>query len=161
MTTEADVSCICDTVQDLLNYAYWLCSDTLTERKMRQQRANILSKFCAGASWSAEGFHSYKNTSTLKKYFTTCKQLLLYYFHVAHGNGQHFTPAAMQNVLGAVHNEDRPAVRTQSASCKWRSSAVPLAVHSFGHPFSVLRNYQTKGQQPPLCAHMDGVVADL
>ncbi|KAM0126310.1 hypothetical protein ACHAO1_010122 [Botrytis cinerea] len=60
----------------LLIDAYQLCSDTSPNRKMTQQRANILNGFHAGATGKAAGFRYHKNASTLIKYFAIGKQLL-------------------------------------------------------------------------------------
>ncbi|OBT60338.1 hypothetical protein VE03_10358 [Pseudogymnoascus sp. 23342-1-I1] len=70
--------------ESVLRDAYALCSDTSPERKMTQQRANILNEFYAGASGRADGFRYYKNPSTLVKYFSTFKQLLVYFFRVVY-----------------------------------------------------------------------------
>ncbi|KAG4427113.1 hypothetical protein IFR05_017404, partial [Cadophora sp. M221] len=83
----------------VLRDAYRLCSDTSPDRKMTQQRANILNEFYAGASGKADGFRYYKNASTLVTYFTTMKQLLVYYYRVVHCEGGHFTRAKPDQVL--------------------------------------------------------------
>ncbi|KAH9204426.1 hypothetical protein DL95DRAFT_247775, partial [Leptodontidium sp. 2 PMI_412] len=75
----------------VLRDAYRLCSDTSPDRKMTQQRANILNEFYAGASGKADGFRYYKNASTLVTYFTTMKQLLVYYYRVVYCESGHFT----------------------------------------------------------------------
>jgi hypothetical protein len=77
----------------LLRDAYQLCSDTSSNRKMTQQRANILNEFYAGASGKADGFWYYKNASSLVKYITAFKQLLVYYYRVVHCKDGHFTQA--------------------------------------------------------------------
>jgi hypothetical protein len=77
----------------VLRDAYQLCSDTSPDRKMTQQRANILNEFYAGASGKADGFRYFKNASTLVTYFTTMKQLLAYYYRVVHCENGHFTRA--------------------------------------------------------------------
>ncbi|OBT41396.1 hypothetical protein VE00_09167 [Pseudogymnoascus sp. WSF 3629] len=66
---------------------------------MTQQRANILNEFYAGASGKADGFRHFKNPSTLVTYFTTMKQLLVYYYRVVHCEGGHFTRAKPDQVL--------------------------------------------------------------
>ena len=58
---------------------------------MTQQQANILNEFYAGASGKADRFRYYKNASTLVKYFTTFKQLLVYYYRVVYSKDRHFT----------------------------------------------------------------------
>jgi Lhr-like helicase len=83
----------------VLRDAYRLCSDTSPDRKMTQQRANILNEFYAGASGKADGFRYFKNASTLVTYFTTMKQLLVYYYRVVHCEGGHFTRAKPDQVL--------------------------------------------------------------
>ena len=75
----------------LLRDAYNLCSDISLDRKMTQQRANILNEFYARALGKADGFQYYKNASTLVKYFTTFKQLLVYYYRVVYSEHGHFT----------------------------------------------------------------------
>ncbi|KFY12187.1 hypothetical protein V491_06882 [Pseudogymnoascus sp. VKM F-3775] len=66
---------------------------------MMQQRANILNEIYAGASGKADGFRHFKNPSTLVTYFTTMKQLLVYYYRVVHSEGGHFTRAKPDQVL--------------------------------------------------------------
>jgi len=75
----------------VLRDAYRLCSDTSPDRKMTQQRANILNEFYTGASGKADGFRYFKNASTLVTYFTTMKQLLAYYYRVVYSKDGHFT----------------------------------------------------------------------
>ncbi|KAH8749835.1 hypothetical protein BGZ57DRAFT_968312 [Hyaloscypha finlandica] len=58
---------------------------------MTQQRANILNEFYARASGKADGFRYFKNASTLVTYFTTMKQLLVYYYRVVYSEDGHFT----------------------------------------------------------------------
>ncbi|PQE16365.1 telomere-associated recQ-like helicase protein [Rutstroemia sp. NJR-2017a BVV2] len=77
----------------VLRGAYRLCSDTSPDRKMTQQRANILNEFYTGASGKAGGFRRFKNASTLVTYFTTMKQLLVYYYRVVYREDGHFTRA--------------------------------------------------------------------
>ena len=87
----------------ILRDAYALCSDTSPERKMTQQRANILNEFYAGASGRSDGFRYYKNPSTLVKYFATSKRLLAYVFRVAvtdaDGEDRHFTRTSPEQRL--------------------------------------------------------------
>ncbi|KAE8445096.1 hypothetical protein EG329_013811 [Mollisiaceae sp. DMI_Dod_QoI] len=83
----------------VLRDAYRLCSDTSPDRKITQQRANILNEFYAGASGKANGFRYFKNASTLVTYFTTIKQLLVYYYRVVHCDSGHFTRAKPDQVL--------------------------------------------------------------
>jgi hypothetical protein len=83
----------------VLRDAYRLCSDTSPDRKMTQQRANILNEFYAGASGKADGFRYFKNASTLVTYFTTMKQLLVYYYRVVYCEGGHFARAKPDQVL--------------------------------------------------------------
>jgi hypothetical protein len=79
--------------------AYMLCSDRSPDRKMTQQRANILNEFYAGALGKATGFCLYKNVSTLVKYSTMLKQLLTYYYHVVYYQDGHFTPTTTDQTL--------------------------------------------------------------
>ncbi|KFZ22884.1 hypothetical protein V502_02629, partial [Pseudogymnoascus sp. VKM F-4520 (FW-2644)] len=72
-----DLARILRAAEAVLRDAYALYSDTSPERKMTQQRANILNEFYAGASGRSDGFRYYKNPSTLAKYFATFKQLLV------------------------------------------------------------------------------------
>jgi hypothetical protein len=85
----------------VLRDAYWLCSDTSPDRKMTQQRANILNEFYAGASGKADGFRYFKNASSLVTYFTTMKQLLVYYYRVVYCEGGHFTRSQPDQMLPA------------------------------------------------------------
>lgn len=84
-----------------LRDAYQLCSDTSPERRMTQQRANILNEFYTGASGKAGGFRYFKNESTLVTYFTTMKQLLVYYYRVVYHEDGYFTRATPEQVLPA------------------------------------------------------------
>lgn len=94
---------ICNAAELMLQDAYLLCSDTSPHRKMTQQRANILNEFYAGSSGKSDGFRYYKNPSTLVKYFTTFKQLLMYYFRVVHSEDGYFTTMQPGQLLpGAV-----------------------------------------------------------
>ena len=83
----------------MLRDAYRLCSDTSPDRKMTQQRANILNEFYAGASGKADGFRYFKNASSLVTYFTTMKQLLVYYYRVVYCEGGHFTRTKPDQIL--------------------------------------------------------------
>ncbi|OBT81161.1 hypothetical protein VE02_10169, partial [Pseudogymnoascus sp. 03VT05] len=97
--TDPNLVRILGAAEAMLRDAYKLCSDTSPERKMTQQRANILNEFYAGASGTADGFRHFKNPSTLVTYFTTMKQLLVYYYRVVHCEGGHFTRAKPDQVL--------------------------------------------------------------
>jgi superfamily II DNA helicase RecQ len=88
---DLDLARILAAAEALLRDAYQLCSDTSPDRKMTQQRANILNEFYAGASSCSDGFRYYKNASTLTKYFTTTKQLLAYYYRIVYCEEGHFT----------------------------------------------------------------------
>ncbi|KAH7346697.1 hypothetical protein BKA65DRAFT_526245 [Rhexocercosporidium sp. MPI-PUGE-AT-0058] len=99
----------------VLRDAYRLCSDTSPDRKMTQQRANILNEFYAGASGKADGFRYFKNASTLVTYFTTMKQLLVYYCRVVYCESGYFTRVqpdqilpgdAMDEIIDALALED-------------------------------------------------------
>ncbi|KFZ22997.1 hypothetical protein V502_02522, partial [Pseudogymnoascus sp. VKM F-4520 (FW-2644)] len=97
--TDPNLVRILAAAEAMLRDAYKLCSDTSPDRKMTQQRANILNEFYAGASGKADGFRHFKNPSTLVTYFTTMKQLLVYYYRVVHCEGGHFTRAKPDQVL--------------------------------------------------------------
>jgi hypothetical protein len=83
----------------VLRDAYRLCSDTSLDQKMTQQQANILNEFYAKASGKADGFWYFKNVLTLVTYFTTIKQLLVYYYRIVYCEGSHFTQAKLDQVL--------------------------------------------------------------
>ena len=110
--------------------AYELCSDSSPNRKMTQQRANILNEFYTGASGKAAGFRYRKNASTLVKYFTVGKQLLVYYYRVVHRQDGHFSRTspdqklpqdviqpttqqtqAMDKVMAAVESDDELSLK--------------------------------------------------
>ncbi|KFY99227.1 hypothetical protein V498_00910 [Pseudogymnoascus sp. VKM F-4517 (FW-2822)] len=97
--TDPNLVRILGAAKAMLRDAYKLCSDTSPERKMTQQRANILNEFYARALGKADGFWHFKNPSTLVTYFTTMKQLLVYYYRVVHCEGGHFTRAKLDQVL--------------------------------------------------------------
>ncbi|KFZ24597.1 hypothetical protein V502_00922, partial [Pseudogymnoascus sp. VKM F-4520 (FW-2644)] len=97
--TDPDLVCILAAAEAMLRDAYKLCSNTLPDWKMTQQQANILNEFYTGASGKADGFQHFKNPSTLVTYFTTMKQLLVYYYCVVHFEGSHFTQAKPDQVL--------------------------------------------------------------
>ncbi|KFY96400.1 hypothetical protein V500_02461 [Pseudogymnoascus sp. VKM F-4518 (FW-2643)] len=122
---DVDLVRIIHAAESVLRDAYALCSDTSPDRKMTQQRANILNEFYAGASGRADGFRYYKNPSTLVKYFSTFKQLLVYFFRVVYYEDGHFTRTnpeqrlpgqvirltaeqkrALQEIVDALKNED-------------------------------------------------------
>lgn len=90
-TEDPDLVRILAAAEAMLRDAYRLCSDTSADRKMTQQRANILNEFYAGASGKADGFRYFKNASTLVTYFTIMKQLLVYYYRVVYCEDGHFT----------------------------------------------------------------------
>jgi hypothetical protein len=83
----------------VLRDAYQLYSNTSLDRKIIQQRANILNEFYARASGKADRFRYFKNTSTLVIYFITIKQLLVYYYRVIYCEGGYFTRAKLEQVL--------------------------------------------------------------
>lgn len=103
---DVELARICKAAESVLRDAYELCDDTSANRRMTQQRANILSKFYGGASSSAQGFRHRKNPSTLAKYFSTFKQLLAYYFRVVRRADGHFTRTQAAQVLPgeAIHH---------------------------------------------------------
>ena len=68
----------------MLRDAYALCSNSSPDRKMTQQRANILSQFYVGASGKSKGFRYTKLPSSLVDYFRLIKQLLVYYWRVVY-----------------------------------------------------------------------------
>lgn len=82
---------ILNAAEAMMREAYQLCSDTSPDRKMTQQRANILNEFYSGASGKADGFRYHKNASTLVKYFLIGKQLLAYYYRVVYSEDGFFT----------------------------------------------------------------------
>ena len=88
---EADLRRISNAVEGMLRDAYELCNDKSPECRMTQQRANILNEFYSGASGKADAFRSFKNPSTLVKYFSIFKKLLMYYFRVVGSVDGHFT----------------------------------------------------------------------
>ncbi|PQE10616.1 telomere-associated recq protein [Rutstroemia sp. NJR-2017a WRK4] len=90
---DPDLVRIVGAAEAVLRGAYRLYSDTSPERKMTQQRANILNEFYTGASGKVGGFRRFKNASTLVTYFTTMKQLLVYYYRVVYREDGYFTRA--------------------------------------------------------------------
>ncbi|KAH7385145.1 hypothetical protein BKA64DRAFT_581999, partial [Cadophora sp. MPI-SDFR-AT-0126] len=97
--TDPDLARILVAAEAVLRDAYRLYSDTSPDRKMTQQRANILNEFYTGASGKADGFRYYKNASTLVTYFTTMKQLLVYYYRVVYCESGHFTRVQLDQIL--------------------------------------------------------------
>jgi hypothetical protein len=127
---EAGLITILAAVEAVFRDAYKLCSDSSPDRKMTQQRANILNEFYVGASGQAAGFRYYKNASTLVKYFTVGKQLLVYYYRVVHQSDGYFSRTspdqklpqdviqptaqqtqAMDEVMAAVGRDDKVALK--------------------------------------------------
>ncbi|KAM7210245.1 hypothetical protein V8F06_014373 [Rhypophila decipiens] len=98
---EADLRRISDAAEGMLRDAYELCNDKSPECRMTQQRANILNEFYSGASGKADAFRSFKNPSTLMKYFSTFKKLLMYYFRVVGSADGHFTRTQSEQRLPA------------------------------------------------------------
>jgi len=88
---DKDLRQILDAVEAVFQDAYELCSDTSPNRKMTQQRANILNEFYAGASGKSDGFRYYKDASSLADYLRTWKQLLTYFYQVVYSKSGHFT----------------------------------------------------------------------
>jgi hypothetical protein len=88
---DLDLVRILGTAEAVLRGAYRLYSNTSPDRKMTQHRANILNEFYTGALGKAGGFQCFKNISTLFTYFTTMKQLLVYYYRVVYYTDGHFT----------------------------------------------------------------------
>lgn len=56
-------------------------------------------KFYAGTSGKADGFRYFKNASTLVTYFTTMKQLLVYYYRVVYCESGYFTWVQPDQIL--------------------------------------------------------------
>ncbi|PVH67955.1 hypothetical protein DL98DRAFT_442371, partial [Cadophora sp. DSE1049] len=79
------------TAKAVLKDAYRLYNDTSPDRKITQQRANILNELYTKASGKADGFRYFKNASTLVTYFTIIKQLLVYYYRVVYCESGYFT----------------------------------------------------------------------
>ena len=77
----------------ILRDMYRLYSDTSLDRKIIQQWANILNELYTGALGKVDRFRYFKNTSTLVTYFTTIKQLLVYYYQVVYNEDSYFTQA--------------------------------------------------------------------
>lgn len=98
-TTDTTLVRILNVAEGLLRDAYKRCDPSSKDQKMTQQRAIILNSFYAsgsGGSGRSDGFRSYKNPSTLNKYFKTFKQLLVYFYNVTYATGDrgghsHFT----------------------------------------------------------------------
>lgn len=89
--TDPDLIRILVAAEAMLRDAYELCSDTSPDRRMTQQRANILNEFYSGASGRSDGFRYFKNPSTLRSYFAKAKQLLVYFYNVVFLEDGHFT----------------------------------------------------------------------
>jgi hypothetical protein len=68
---DRDLHQILNAAEALFQDAYQLCSETSPNRKMTQQRANILNEFYTGASGKSEGFRYRKIASTLADYSRT------------------------------------------------------------------------------------------
>ena len=91
---DKDLRQILDTAEALFQDAYQLCSNASPNRKMTQQRANILNEFYTGASGKSDSFRYYKNASTLANYLRIWKQLLTYYYRVVYSEDSHFSKAS-------------------------------------------------------------------
>jgi hypothetical protein len=98
-TADPNLVRILTAAEAVLHDANKLCNDRSPDRKMTQQRANILNEFYAGASGQADGFRSFKNASTLVTYFTTMKQLLVYYYRVVYNEDGHFSRTKSDQIL--------------------------------------------------------------
>lgn len=97
--TDSDLVEIILAAEIVLRDAHGLCSDISPNRKMTQQRAVILNDFYSDASGKAKGFRDFKIPSTLVTYFTTMKQLLVYYYRVVYKSDGHFTPSEPDQML--------------------------------------------------------------
>ncbi|EFZ03297.2 tlh3 [Metarhizium robertsii ARSEF 23] len=90
---EEDLRRILTAADALFESAYTLVSDRSPNRKMTQQRAQILSDFAWGAGKKGKdtAFRRFKNPSSLAEYFRTMKQLLVYYYRVVYCEDGHFS----------------------------------------------------------------------
>ncbi|KFX97428.1 hypothetical protein O988_04874 [Pseudogymnoascus sp. VKM F-3808] len=75
--TDPNLVRILAAAEAMLRDAYKLCSDTSPDRKMTQQRANILNEFYAGASGKADGFRHFKNPGHVLHYYEAALGVLL------------------------------------------------------------------------------------
>lgn len=73
--------------------------------------ANIRNEFYAEDLGIAEGFRYYKNASTLVKYITILKQILVHYYRVIYCENSHFTRTG----------EIKHCQRTSSSVSLWKS----------------------------------------
>ncbi|KAG6205107.1 hypothetical protein E4U50_004837 [Claviceps purpurea] len=99
-----DLLRILSAAESLFRDAYRLVSDEYPGRQMTPQRALVLSEFTAGAGEKGNdaAFHCFMDESTLVSYFRKMKELLVYYYRVAHREGGHFSQRS-----AAVVDEDQ------------------------------------------------------
>ena len=139
---------ICNAAELMLQDAYLLCSDTSPNRKMTQQRANILNEFYAGSSGRSDGFRYYKNPSTLVKYFTTFKQLLMYYFRVVYSEDGHFTTT----------HPDQPLPGTAITPTRDQKQAMQCIMAALEGDDDILLKYAIRKLYLALICHIVGSV---
>ncbi|KFY17402.1 hypothetical protein V492_00706, partial [Pseudogymnoascus sp. VKM F-4246] len=118
------------------------------------------------ASGKADRFQHFKNPSTLVKYFTTIKQLLVYYYRVVHYEGGHFTQAtpgqAIDKIVAALAIEDTGEAEQALKHAIWRLY-LALICHIEGQGGLQAGPGIVGGagelQQPPICPN--GALAAL
>jgi hypothetical protein len=93
--TDLVLVCLVNATRSFLQDAYKLCSNNSPDRKITQQRANILNEFYAGASGKSASFRPYKLGSTLAAYFRTWMQLVVYYYRVVYQPDSHFARSSV------------------------------------------------------------------
>ncbi|KAG6069756.1 hypothetical protein E4U16_007440 [Claviceps sp. LM84 group G4] len=103
-----DLLRILSAAESLFRDAYRLVSDQYPGRQMTPQRALVLSEFTAGAGEKANAaFRCFMDESTLVGYFRKMKELLVYYYRVAHREGGHFSQRSGLARAAAVVDEDQ------------------------------------------------------
>ncbi|KAG6046290.1 hypothetical protein E4U39_001461 [Claviceps sp. Clav50 group G5] len=103
-----DLLRILSAAESLFRDAYRLVSNKYPGRQMTPQRALVLSEFTAGAGEKGNdaAFRCFMDESTLVDYFRKMKELLVYYYRIAHREGGHFSQRSGFARAAAVVDED-------------------------------------------------------
>ncbi|KID83861.1 telomere-associated recQ-like helicase [Metarhizium guizhouense ARSEF 977] len=143
----------------LFRSAYTLVSDRSPNRKVTQQRAQILSDFAWGAGKKGKdtAFRRFKNPSSLAEYFRTMKQLLMYYYRVVYCDDGHFSRPQEISRLGVADEEKRSYGDETEAVTMPQDVIIPTdeQQQAMEEMFSALREEDDERRRRPKQAQQD------
>ncbi|SCO92402.1 uncharacterized protein FRV6_16530 [Fusarium oxysporum] len=128
-----------------------VCSDTSTDKKLTKQRARRLSRFSEAAAnvtgKSSPSFRGPKSTSSVKQYFRTMKQLLVFYY-VSSSARDVIKPTekqagAMEEIISRLRQQDEERGEEDDPALKngIRKLYMALICHLvFSQPFDYSSN---------------------